>query len=135
MIYHRIFKLLLWSGALFYFSEFLFHFFGLPILEHDTIFILTHDLYIAIFALTYAALLVLIATNVQKYKLLFYVVMAGIAISFLNGLYISLEGGYGPLFNTVTLDGDLRLLGAGVIVWYATTWLVFWKTIHSSTAP
>lgn len=120
-----IFQGLLWIGVFFFLSEFFFHFFGLPFLEHDKIFIVTHDRYIGIFALTYSILLMLISTNSAKYKLVFFIVMAGILVSGLNAYYISYIGGYKTFFPVVTLDSDLRTLAIGTLFWYPLTW-IFW---------
>jgi hypothetical protein len=38
-----LFQGLLWIGGLFFILEFFFHFFGLAALEHDKIFLITHD--------------------------------------------------------------------------------------------
>ena len=115
----KIIIVLLWIGALFYLFEFFLHLFGLPILEHDRIFMPTHDRYIALFALTYAGLLILISSNLKEYGRLFYLTIAGIFLSFLNGLWISSQGGYSPLFNVVTLDKDLSIIGYLFLLWFA----------------
>ena len=109
---------LLWIGALFYLFEFVLHLFGLPILEHDKIFLPTHDRYIALFALTYGVLLLLISSNLNRYKTLFFITRTGIFLSFLSGIWISLQGGYSPLFNVVTLDKDLSVMGYLFLGWF-----------------
>ena len=58
---------LLWIGSAFFLFEFFLHLFGLPVLEHDTIFIWTHDRYIAILALTYSVLLAIVSTNFARF--------------------------------------------------------------------
>ncbi len=121
----KILQTLLIIGALFYFAEFILHFFGLPILEHDKIFLPTHDRYIAIFALTYAALLILIATNPFKYRHLWMLAMLGILLSMINANYIAAIGGYGRFFATPNLDTDLRVIGFGAFLWYFVTCVAF----------
>ena len=115
-------RILLWLGALFFLSEFFLHFFGLPLLEHDAIFLYTHDRYIALYALTYAFLLTLCSTDLKKYRFLFLATMVGILLGMCNAYWIAQQGGYGPLFPTVNLDQDLNWLGAGFLLWYALTW-------------
>ena len=119
-------QILLWIGGVFFLTEFFFHFFGLSILEHDKIFLVTHDRYIAIFALICGAVLFLISTNIVKYNYLFIVVMVGVLMLMINAYFISYTGGYHRIFPQVTsLDQDLKILGVGVIIWYILTW-VFW---------
>ncbi len=118
-------KILLWIGALFFLSEFFLHFFGLAILEHDKIFIPTHDRYIAIFALTYATLLFLVSLDLKKYKTLFYLTMAGILLGMFNALYIAKTGGY-TFFEVVTLDKDLAVIGQWAFIWFPLTWIVYY---------
>ncbi len=115
-------KLLLWLGAAFFFSEFFLHLLGLPILEHDRIFLYTHDRYIALYALTYAFLLVLSSTDLKKYRFLFLATMVGILLGMLNAYWIAHQGGYHVLFPTVSLDEDLSWLGAGFLLWYGAVW-------------
>ncbi len=118
---------LLWLGALFYISEFFLHAFALRILEHDKIFLPTHDRYIALFALTYGVLLILVSLNLERYKYLFYVMLIGIFLSFLNGLLISVQGGYAPLFPVAGLDKKLSILGYIFLIWFVTliiTWFL-----------
>ncbi|MBS3126695.1 class I SAM-dependent methyltransferase [Candidatus Woesearchaeota archaeon] len=115
---NRMTTVLLWIGALFYFFEFLLHLLALPILEHDKIFLYTHDRYIALFALTYSVLLFLISTDKRKYNTLFLFVVIGILFSFLNGFYISSAGGYAPLFNVSAVDSQLQILGYFFLAWY-----------------
>lgn len=118
-------RFLLWFGAGFYFFEAIIHGFGLAILEHDKIFLPTHDRYIAIFALTYAALLMLIATDLKKYRHLFILTMAGILVSMVNAAVIAQNQWYPELFQTTALDNDLNLIGAVTVVWYVAAW-AFW---------
>ncbi len=120
-------KYLLWVQALFFFSEFLFHFFGLPILEHDKIFLSTHDRYIALFALILAGILVTIATDIKKYNAIFIVVMVGILFLMINGYVIEHTGGYAKAFSTQTLDRDIQWIGYGSLLWYIVTWWAWWK--------
>lgn len=115
-------RILLRLGALFFFSEFFLHFFGLPILEHDRIFLYTHDRYIALYALTYAFLLILTSTDLKKYRFLFLATMVGILLGMLNAYWIARQGGYHVLFPTVSLDEDLSWLGAGFLLWYGAVW-------------
>jgi hypothetical protein len=119
-------RYLLWIGAGFFLFEAVIHAIGLPILEHDKIFLPTHDRYIALFALTYAALLVLIATDVKKYRQLFSLTMCGILLGMINAYWISRSGGYAS-FGTETLDADLRLLGLFAVAWFAATVWSFYK--------
>ena len=119
-------RYLLAIGAMFYFFEALIHGLGLPILEHDVIFEPTADRYIAIMALALGCLLVLVARDFAKYKTLFYLTMAMIGLTILNGFYINSLGGYGYFFNTVDLDGQIYWIGLGSIIWYPLT-LVAWK--------
>lgn len=127
--YQKILIILLWIGALFYLFEFVLHFWGLSILEHDKIFMPTHDRYVALFALTYAALLVLIGSDLKKYQKLFYLTIIGIFASFLNGLWISLRGGYAPIFNVITLDQQLSFIGYAFSVWYVLL-IVAWYLVN-----
>ncbi len=121
-----ILKILLSAGALFFIFEFFLHFFGLPILEHDKIFLFTHDRYIGIFGLTYGALLILIATDIRKYKHLFIITMLGILLSMANAYYISRVGGYSK-FSAQSLDRDLGTLGIGAVIWYALILIFWWR--------
>lgn len=118
---------LLWFGAAFYFFEAIIHGLGLAILEHDKIFLPTHDRYIAIFALTYAALLILIATDLKKYRHLFVLTMAGICVSIVNAAVIAQNKWYPALFQTTALDNSLSLIGGVAVVWYVAVWLLWWK--------
>lgn len=120
-------KILLLVGALFFFTEFLFHFFGLPVLEHDKIFLPTHDRYIAIMALTYSALLLLISTDLKRYKSLFVVAMVGILFLILNAVWISITGGYRSYFNTESLDKKIGFIGYAHTLWYPLTWFLWFK--------
>lgn len=121
-------KILLWIGAAFFAAEAILHAIGLRVLEHDKIFIPTHDRYIALFALTYAVLLILISTNLEKYKTLFKLAMAGILFAIINGVVIAYTGGYVRSFPVVTLDAQLGIIGIGAVVWYLATWFVFLKS-------
>lgn len=124
-MYTKLFRLLLYGGALFYIIEGVFHFFGLPILEHDKIFLPTHDRYIALYAFTYAALLILITTDLMKYRALFVIVMIGILLSMFNGWWIAHTGGYSKYFSVKELDQGVGWIGIGALGWYSLTWL-FW---------
>ena len=121
-----VLKILLSIGALFFIFEFFLHFFGLPILEHDKIFLFTHDRYIGIFGLTYGVLLILIATDIRKYKHLFIITMLGILLSMANAYYISRVGGY-VQFGVQSLNQDLSTLGLGAALWYVLTSVLWWR--------
>ena len=121
-------RFLLWFGAAFYFFEAIIHGLGLAILEHDKIFLPTHDRYIAIFALTYAALFILISADIKKYRHLFILTMAGILLSAVNAAVIAQNGWYFELFQTTTLDQNLSFIGVGAIVWYLTTLGLWWRS-------
>jgi hypothetical protein len=123
----KITKIFLWLGSLFFFSEFLLHFFGLPILEHDVIFMITHDRYIAILALTYSVLLFLISTDFKKYKQLFILTMAGLLLMLINAAWIAYHGGYSGFFPVLSLDGDLSVMGIIFYLWYGFTWISWAK--------
>ena len=118
---------LLWIGAVFYFAEAPLHFFGLPILEHDKIFLPTHDRYIAIMAITYSVLLILISTNVKKYQALFIITMVGILAQGINAAYIAVTGGYQTYFHTQHLDREIVLMGYGFLLWYPLAWISWFK--------
>lgn len=118
-------KVLALIGSIFFLAEFFFHFFGLPILEHDQIFLLTHDRYIALYALTYSFLLALSATDFKKYRFLFGATLFGILIMMLNAYSIAAQGGYHTFFPTVSLDHDLNTLGLGFLIWYVLTFLAW----------
>ena len=123
-----VFTILVWIGALFYFAEAPLHFFGLPILEHDKIFLPTHDRYIALMAITYGVLLILISTDVKKYRTLFVITMVGILAQGINAAYITMTGGYRISFHTQHLDRAIVLMGYGYLLWYLLTWLSWLKT-------
>lgn len=116
---------LLYIGSAFFFFEAALHALGVAVLEHDKIFLPTHDRYIALFALTYGALLLLISTNIEKYRHLFVLLMVGIGIGMMNAFSISQSGGYKAYFAISTLDSQLRVLGIAVGIWYIATWM-FW---------
>ena len=120
-------NILLWIGAGFFFFEAVLHFFGLPILEHDVIFLSTHDRYIALFALTYAVLLFLISTDIQKYRTLFFLTMGGLFLAMLIASSIAFQGGYTLAFATVSLDSDLRFLGIFFLLWYLAVLFTFFR--------
>lgn len=122
-----VLRILLWIGALFYIAEAPPHFFGLPILEHDKIFLPTHDRYIAIMVVTYGVLLILISTNVKRYQTLFVITMAGILAQGINAAYIAMIGGYQTYFHTQHLDRAIVRMGYGFLVWYVVTWLSWLK--------
>lgn len=127
----RLLRILLLIGAAFYFFEFVIHFFGLPILEHDKIFLPTHDRYIALYGLTYASLFVLIATNILKYRQLFIVTMTGVLLGLLNAEYIASQKFYTNLYEAASLDRDLGVIGWLFGFWYAGTWLL-WRLIENN---
>lgn len=113
-------------GAIFFLFEAVLHAFGLSILHHDDIFLFTHDRYIAIYAVTMFALMLQIATDVRRNKILFVIVMSSIALGIMNAIWIAKMGGYGVLFPAaVGIDNQLSVLGFGVIAWYLATWLGF----------
>src|SRR5438105_2821733 len=114
----RPLQILLVIGAAFYLFEFFLHFFGLPLLDHDKIFLPTHDRYIALYGLTYAGLLILCAANIQKYRPLFILTMIGILFGMLNAKYISDHHWYTTNFNAPMLDQHLAMIGFASIVWY-----------------
>jgi hypothetical protein len=117
---------LLCVGAVFFLFEAVLHAFGLPILQHDEIFIFTHDRYIALYALTMAAVMILIATDIFRYRSLFVIAMVSILFGVMNAMLITSLGGYEVLFPAAsTVDGQLSGLGLGVMLWYGVTWLVF----------
>jgi len=118
-------KFLLYAGALFFVFEFFLHMFGLPLLEHDVIYLFTHDGYIGLLGLTYAALLILISLDVEKYKTLFKWSMVGIIIGVGVATYISYQGGYSEAFPVIRLDRDISLIGLGFLVWYPLTWIMY----------
>ena len=118
-------KMLLYTGAVFLLFEFFLHMFGLPVLEHDKIFLFTHDRYIGFLGLTYAALLILISTNIEKYDTLFKWSMVGILIGVGIATSISYQGGYSEAFPVVRLDSDISLIGLGFLVWYPLTWIIY----------
>jgi hypothetical protein len=118
---------LLWIGAVFYLAEAPLHFFGLPILEHDRIFLPTHDRYIAIMAITYGFLLILISTDIKKYQSLFLITMAGMLAQGINAAWITEAGGYRTYFRTEHLDRSIGLLGYGFALWYLMTWFSWLK--------
>ena len=118
---------LLWLSALFYFAEAPLHFFGLPILEHDRIFLPTHDRYIAIMVVTYGVLLILISTNVKKYQALFIITMVGILAQGISAAYIAIIGGYQTYFHTQHLDREIVLMGYGFLLWYPLAWISWFK--------
>jgi len=123
---------LLWLGAIFYLFEFFLHFWGLPVLEHDKIFLPTHDRYIALFALTYGASLILISSNLKKYRHLLYLTLTGIFLSFLNGLWISFHGGYAPLFEVAALDQNLSVIGYSVLLWLTSLIILGQQYYHKA---
>ncbi len=117
-------KGLLWMGAAFFLFEFPLHFFGLEVLEHDKIFLFTHDRYIGLYALTQAFLLILCSSDLKKYRFLLGATLVGLGLAMINAAWIAAEGGYHVLFPTITLDQSLQGLGLAFITWYlATCWL------------
>ncbi len=124
---NKILKLLLLAGAIFFVIEFFLHYFGLPILEHDKIFINTHDRYIASFALAIGTLAILVITDIKKYRDLFILLMALILVGIISGTVIALEGGYHTLFPVITLDHNLSILGLFFYLWYTLTWIAWIK--------
>jgi len=111
-------KILLYIAALFFLFEAIIHFFAFPILEHDKIFLPTHDRYIAIFALTYAVLFFLSTTDLKRYKTLLQILLCGLFLSLLNAFWIAQTGGYAQAFGTEQLDASLSIIGIITIVWF-----------------
>lgn len=118
LIAERIYKSLLIGMAVFYFFEFVIHFFGLPVLEHDKIFLPTHDRYIALYGLTIGGLLTMLATSHRQDKSLYRFTTFMMLLGGLNAIYISVTHAYGKYFGEYSIDSDLALLGVGVVVWY-----------------
>ncbi len=132
MITKRLFQFFLLIGAAFYAFEFFIHFWGLPILQHDKIFLPTHDRYIALYGLTYAVLLALLAWKPEKHRELFILTMAGILAGFLNASWIAKNNFYTENFNVPALDADLSLIGYATVAWYivvASLWFRLCKKL------
>ena len=127
----RLLQLLLAIGAGFFIFEFFLHFFGLPMLDHDKIFLPTHDRYIALYGLTYAALLTLCAIDIKKYRTLFVITMIGILFGMLNAKYIATHHWYTTNFNAPMLDQHLSYIGLLAVVWYIATWVLWWRSNHT----
>jgi hypothetical protein len=121
----RLFQLLLAIGAAFFAFEFVIHFFGLPILEHDKIFLPTHDRYIALYGLLHAAILLLIASNGEKYRALFVVTMVFVLAGMLNANWIAQNQWYTNNFNAPSLDANLSVIGIISIFWFLATILLW----------
>ena len=132
--YKNILKVLLLIGSFFFLAEFFLHFFGLSILEHDKIFIMTHDRYIAIFALTYSVLLFIIYTNLKKYSLLFKITMIGILFSIINATSIAYNGGYIKFFPVINLDYQLGIIGIFAYSWYILIFIFWFLSINSKNS-
>ena len=121
--------LLLFVGAAFFLFETIVHAFGLPVLEHDKIFLFTHDRYIALYAITMAAIMTLTASDLRRYRFLFPIVMASILLGIANAMLIEQLGGYQVLFPPAQqVDGQLSGLGIAVAIWYLCTW---WSFVYS----
>jgi hypothetical protein len=118
-------RVLLALGILFFGSEAVLHAFGLPVLEHDKIWQVTSDGYIATMALAFAGLMAFVAYDAEKYRPLFYFLMGMVALAILNGFYITASGGYSEFFSVTDLDNDLRLIGVGALLWYPATWVAW----------
>lgn len=117
---------LLLIGAVFFLFEAVLHAFGLSVLEHDKIFLFTHDRYIALYALTMAALMIVTAIDVRRYKPFFFIIMGSVLLGIVNAMLIERLGGYAVLFPPAsTVDNQLSGLGVGVVVWYVATWVAF----------
>ncbi len=114
----RLYRGLLLVAAVFFAFEFLLHFFGLPLLEHDEIFLPTHDRYIALYGLTLGGLLTLLATSHRHDQALYWFTMVMLFLGGLNAVWISVTDGYQTYFQVSKLDGQLGVLGVGVVVWY-----------------
>ncbi len=127
-------SILLLIGSIFFLFEAVLHAFGLSILEHDKIFLFTHDRYIALYALTMAAIMALTASDLHRYRPLFFLIMGSILLGIVNAMVIERLGGYDVLFPAAaTVDGQLSGLGVGVVVWYIATWIAFLKGSTSRT--
>ena len=128
----KVLRGLICLGAGFFLFEAVLHAFGLPILEHDEIFIFTHDRYIALYALTMTAVMLLVASDIYKYRSLFVITMISVLLGIGNAMLIASLGGYDVLFPAArTVDGQLSGLGVAVILWYGLTWLTF--VLHLKT--
>jgi hypothetical protein len=128
-------SILLLIGAGFFIFEAIIHTFGLAILEHDKIFLFTHDRYIALYAITMTALIILAATDIRRYRILFFIVMVSVLLGGLNAMLIARLGGYEVLFPAaVNVDGQLSGLGVGAAIWYVTTWLAFVREVFNFNA-
>ena len=125
MRHDRVTTTLLMLGSLFFAFEAVLHAFGLPVLDHDKIFLFTHDRYIALYAATMTAIMIVTAMDLKKYRTLFFVIMASIFFGILNAMLIAHLGGYQVLFPATIVDGELNPLGAGVMVWYIATWVAY----------
>lgn len=127
---HKLTIFLLMVGAGFFAFEAVLHAFGLPVLQHDEIFLFTHDRYIALYALTMAALMTLVATDVSRYQAVFVIVMGSVTFGIGNAMLIASLGGYEVLFPAAgQVDGQLSGLGVGVVLWYLAAWGCFLWTI------
>ncbi len=111
-------RILLWAIALFFGAEFFLHFFGMQFLEHDKIFLFTHDRYIAAFAMTMSGLSLIVSTNIEKYRYIFLFTMLMMGVGFGVASLVSYEGGYNTLFPVVNLDQSLGGLGVLFLAWY-----------------
>jgi hypothetical protein len=121
-------SLLLYLGAGFFMFEAIIHGSGLAVLEHDKIFLFTHDRYIALYALTMATIMTLAATNVKRYRALFFIIMASITLGIGNAMLIEQLGGYAVSFPpALKVDGQLFNLGVGAVTWYLSIWLCFMR--------
>ncbi len=114
----RIYRTLLIAMAIFFLFEFVIHFFGLPVLEHDKIFLPTHDRYIGLFGLTLGGLLIMLATTHRRDKSLYRFTSWAILLAGVNAVYISATGAYGKNFDVNDIDSSLGLLGVGILIWY-----------------
>jgi hypothetical protein len=122
-------KILLWIGALFFLAEFFLHFFGMAPLEHDKIFMPTHDRYIAAYALTLSCMSILVSLNLKKYRSFFVLTMMMMFLGLIIGTMIAAEGGYSGLFPVVDLDEKLGGLGSLFILWYLFTCFSYFKNL------
>jgi hypothetical protein len=121
-------------GAGFFIFEAVLHVLGLPILQHDEIFLFTHDRYIALYAITMAMIMLLAASDLRKYRVLFMVIMISILLGIGNAMLIATMGGYEVLFPAArSVDGELSGLGVGAIIWYMATWITFGHFITTQT--
>ncbi len=114
----RLYRALLLIMAGFFLFEFLLHFSGLPALQHDKIFLPTHDRYIALYGLVFAGLLTMLATTHRHDKTLYKFTSVMLFLGAANAVYISVTQQYDKYFDVSDLDGQLGWLALAVLIWY-----------------